>query len=488
MHCLLFNANRDISARSQGIYRIASVVREHGWDAEVIDWAWQWNLESLKLLAQQRITSKTQWIGVSHLYSIWSPHLEEFFLWIKFKYPNVKLISGSSSSPNFDSQVFDYYIQGYSESAIIKLLKYLFSNGRRPKFEITRVNNSLLLAANTNYPAAGPAYNNDSLLIKYEDRDFIGPNETLGIEFSRGCQFKCLFCNHPMIGIRKDYSRSTEDFREHLQDAYDRFGVWQYYIGDETFNDSTEKIKKYADVVQQLTFRPFFSGLIRADLLFSRPHDKEELLRMGVSGQFYGIESFNHQAAKSIGKGMHPDKIKQGLIDIKKYFETHDTTIYRGLISMIIGLPTETADSLEQSRQWLLNNWQKQSVVASPLRIPLSTDGAQSTLSNHYQKYGYSTIVNDPRINNLPPWDQQQLIWKNELMDIFEARKIQQQWNAMIRDKSSAFRLDPYYIGDPSMNHLDLSERLELNFWQEKQLRPNAQLFLKNYIEKKLNY
>ena len=38
-------------------------------------------------------------------------------------------------------------------------------------------------------------------------------------------------------------------------------------------------------------------------------------------GHFYGIESFNHKSAKAIGKGMHPDKVKQGLIDVKNYFK-----------------------------------------------------------------------------------------------------------------------------------------------------------------------
>ena len=42
--------------------------------------------------------------------------------------------------------------------------------------------------------------------------------------------------------------------------------------------------------------------------------------KMKMFGHFYGIESFNHMSTKAISKGMHPDKVKQGLIDIKNYY------------------------------------------------------------------------------------------------------------------------------------------------------------------------
>ena len=73
------------------------------------------------------------------------------------------------------------------------------------------------------------------------------------------------------------------------------------------------------DVVETLPWKPYFTGFLRADLLVSRPKDKEELLRMGFLGHFYGIETFNHDTGKIIGKGMNPDKLQQGLIDVRKY-------------------------------------------------------------------------------------------------------------------------------------------------------------------------
>ena len=100
-----------------------------------------------------------------------------------------------------------------------------------------------LLSANDQYSA----FPMKSLNVIYEDRDYIQPYEWLGIEFARGCKFSCDFCNFPVLGVKGDYSRDADDFGIQIKDAYDRFGVTNYLVADETFNDRTEKIAKFAD-------------------------------------------------------------------------------------------------------------------------------------------------------------------------------------------------------------------------------------------------
>jgi radical SAM superfamily enzyme YgiQ (UPF0313 family) len=117
-------------------------------------------------------------------------------------------------------------------------------------------------------------------------------------------------------------------------------------VVDETFNDRPDKIEKFADAVEQLSFVPFFSGFIRADLLVNRPNDKENLLRMNFLGHHYGIESLHYPSAQAIGKGMHPEKLTQGLVEVKQYFQKNKRKIYRGTMSFIAGLPHETLDTM----------------------------------------------------------------------------------------------------------------------------------------------
>ena len=60
---------------------------------------------------------------------------------------------------------------------------------------------------------------------------------------------------------------------------------------------------------------------------------------------FYGIETLHPLAAKAIGKGMHPDKIKKlGYFGPKEEFMKR-LGVHRGTTGMIAGLPMSLVES-----------------------------------------------------------------------------------------------------------------------------------------------
>jgi len=485
--CLLFSAaTAGAGTRSLGVNRIAHVLRDLGWDAEVIEWAGKWQLEQLKNLAKLRITSDTKFIGLSVLFTgDWSQNLEEFVLWIKQEYPHLQIISGGQGKKVFCT-LADYHIYGFGEIALVELLKYLFSNGSRPRFELLPGSSRKTIDAISSYPA----YPLDSYMVKYEDRDFIVPGETLTIEFARGCKFSCDFCNFPVLGVKGDYSRSSDDFREQVVDAYDRFGVTSYNVADETFNDRTEKITKFADVVQTLPFTLWFNGFIRADLLVNRPRDREELLRLNMINQFYGIESFNSTAAKAVGKGMNRDKLKNGLIDIRKYYETHGHKQYRGTLSFIVGLPGETEEDILETRQWSRTHWRDQWLEIYPLWMVREEYTKPSKISVNYRDYGYTEIedvdtpkdvLQGPAVN----WGVS-MNWKSSIMTYPQARNIAYEWLQEVH-LSKLFLPGGFSIFWSLLSDLSIPERLKLTVEEFYQHEVSSHSFYTNYIEKKLN-
>lgn len=481
--CLIFNISAD-GFRSLGAHRIANHLRNNNWNAEVIDFAGMWSTEELKLLVLSRIDKNTKFIGFSFLWSTWSQSLEQFCIWIKQNYPDIVIISGSADRPLINTNQIDYYIVGYGENAITELLSWLFGNGTRPRFELQKYNNGLIIQAIQNYPAF-PLKNP---MVRYEDRDFVQSDEWLSVEFSRGCRFKCAFCNFPVLGVKEDYSRDTENFFLQMQDAYDRFGVQNYLVTDDTFNDSTEKIIKFADVVESLSFVPFFTGFLRIDLLVTRPQDKIELARMNFLGHFYGVESFNHQSVKSIGKGMHPDKIKQGLIDVRSYLENSVKKQYRGTISLIVGLPGETEQSLNDSKNWLDENWQGQSFSCSPMFIPIGENVTQSLIGNNYAKYGYRPL-NEKISGTYEPTEnaiyQNQLIWENDNLNLYKSIDICNEFNEI---KKGNFYEDNWSLGVLGLPS-SVSERLKLKDREARNEHYTAirKNLVANYIKKKLD-
>lgn len=452
--------------RSPGAHRIATWLRSHDWDIEVLDFLPFWTIDELKQFCVSRIDSDTKFIAFSYMF--FTPQFnnlpEELLIWLKSRYPEIKIIVGSQEKYLHGYQYIDYIIAGYGEYAILDLLKYLFSNGDKPKFVLEEPYFKYI-DANKFYPA----YPMKNSLISYEARDFLVSDEWLGIEFSRGCMFKCDFCNYPILGVKGDYTRDADDFRKQIVETYENFGIKNYVVADETFNDRTDKITKFADVVESLDFSPFFQGFLRADLLVSRPRDREELLRMNFLAQFYGIETFNHLSGKAIKKAMNPDKLRDGLIDIKKYFKTHGSNRYRGFISLIFGLPHETVDSLNETKKWLIENWQGESFGGNTLEIRLSSNNS-SLISDNYEKYGYRKMFEDERFPGL--------IWENDHMNIFQAQKISEEFQNLYR--SNDFRVYSHWL--PDTENIDLEKKqIEV----EDRIRILNRI--KKYIHNKLN-
>jgi hypothetical protein len=243
-----------------------------------------------------------------------------------------------------------------------------------------------------------------------------------------------------------------------------------YYVADETFNDRTDKITKFADAVEALPFHPWFSGYIRADLLVSRPRDREELLRMGFRGHYYGIESLNHSSAKAVGKGMNPDRLKDGLLDVKQYFENNGTGLYRAELGFIIGLPEETQQSLELTKKWVTEHWKGHSWKGSLLEIFQNELDKPSRLSMDYKKFGYQAMT-PAEISKYQDYklvfsglSVDALIWKNSTMDIFQASIIEKDWYHASRsnDKPGDFTITSWNLASVLLYNLDLKQRLLL--------------------------
>jgi radical SAM superfamily enzyme YgiQ (UPF0313 family) len=479
--------------RSLGPYRIAHWLRENGWDAEVIDYCAHWSHEELTELCLSRITNETKFVGFSSLFTGWTQHIEFFSQFLQKFYPHIVQISGSSSLPNADMTCVDYHIYGFGEHAIDKLLQYLFSNGEEPK-NIEYFNTKLIDASHY------PAYPLNDYTVLYEDRDYLQPWEFLSIETGRGCKFKCSFCNFSVLGVKGDYSTSQDSFEKQMKINYDRWGIKNYVIAEETFNDRTEKVEKFSKVVKKLDFEPWFAAYIRADLLISRKSEMEYLADMNVFGQFYGVESFNQKTAKAIKKGMDRGKMKDGLLNVKEYFEKNHNK-YRGNISLIVGAPYEEKESLDDSLDWLVNNWKSQSFTAYPLGIPVY--GRQSILSGSYEQNEYEEVSIDELyqkhdkayvdkvikknyiIQNGKIVEKKWLMWKNKQMDVVEAFQIHDKmYDVMKKEK---FKKSTFAVAEFSGKKSTIEDKLKLDVNFVKKFRNEELQWVEEYKEKKLS-
>jgi radical SAM superfamily enzyme YgiQ (UPF0313 family) len=498
--------------RAPGAHRIASELRDCGWDIEVIDFWQAWPLEDFQQFIKLRVSRKTKFLGISTLFAMTSSRLKiqqnEKLAWFKKTYPWIPIIAGSMNlMASAAYNPVDYFCTGFGEKGIVQLLQHL--QGKPNSVVIKEYNYKKRIYKVVECNTHHPAFPEKNLITRYEVRDFIQPDEILTVELARGCKFKCKFCSFSVLGVKGDYTRCLDGFKEEVTENYERWGVKAYTVGDETINDRTEKLIGYGDVVQSLDFELELFGFLRGDLIAARPEDWEHIAKMGLWSHFYGIESFTHSAAKSIGKGMAPDRIKQSLFDVKDYF---NKTLgkYRATYSQIIGLPTETPESFLEQFKWLITNFPNQSYNYYPLMMSRAADTAfmsnPSEFERTWEHSGIFTEINHTEAKQ--KWQDLKIDdevrrqlnavfnttsivkWKTDSMNIFQAAEVFNECHSMVDHTKVAPHIF-YYHRYTTANDLTPADMVK----SFKDVAPfgeshynNHINFIKQYIDKKLAF
>jgi len=486
MNALIFTGyeNSHGLERVGGAYRISTYLRPYGWNVEVIDFFYIWDLlELMQLIDKRNKQERIEWIGFSITwlnYASENTHkkLIEILSHVRKYFKHIKIIAGGQN-PNLELQIYndvDYIIKGFGEVAILELLKYLYSNGKKPKGIPWK--NSWIIDANAFYQA----WPIKDLSIEYQPNDFIFPNETLTLEFSRGCKFACAFCNFPVLGVKEDTTVDLTILENDLRRNYDLYGVTNYQVADETLNDRDEKLINIGNIVNRLSFEPNFSAFIRGDILFLRQQQLEMLVNARVWGHYYGIETFNHETGKIIGKGLHPDKIKQGLLTTKEYFYKH-LGLYRGTVSLIYGLPKETIQTITEAQQWLKNNWEDNATIIFPFTITIN--GKKSKIDENLEKYNYKILSIENRDYYNPGnsfFAGQYIIWENPDMNFNDAVRL-----ANLKLNVNGYDLPDSWLLFSLFPLVDnMQNALLYNLESELKINKKGKTIKRDYVQKKL--
>lgn len=412
----------DILQRGIGAYQVAGHLRQNGYTVQVIDFTDHFTDRELIEYVSQFVGNKTLAIGVSSTFyrgqaisggnitstekdndhSFLPLNLVNALKVLKEKHSNIKFLLGGASSYRCENNsLFDASFQGYSESAV---LEYLNDQKRIwPKHNgLSKIDGSIF------------NFNVNLLDHRWDDNDIVLENETLPIEISRGCIFKCKFCNYPLNGKKKfDYIRSADSIKQELIDNYERFGTTRYLFGDDTFNDSTHKLEQLHKVITDLPFKIEFATYLRLDLLHSHREQIEILKEMGLGNAFFGIESMNEKTAKLIGKGMNPEKVKEFLLELQNDLWKDQIFIE---CSFIVGLPFEDKKSTDKTFQWVYDN--KITNFWNALGLEPNKP-YKSEFDKNFEQYGYKLTEKRKNV-----W-----YWKNDIMDSDQALIIAKEYN-----------------------------------------------------------
>jgi radical SAM superfamily enzyme YgiQ (UPF0313 family) len=256
----------------------------------------------------------------------------------------------------------------------------------------------------------GISYKEDGKIIHNPDRDFTSSEDLDRIPFvskvykghlnvkdyflnyclypmvqiftGRGCPYQCTFCSWPQTFMGRKYRiRSIENVLDELEWIEENLKVKEVFFEDDTFTISKKRVLEFCRGYRERGLNISWSCNARVDTLDLEA--MKEMKRANCRFLIVGFECAEDGILRNIKKGFTVEKAREFARNVKK----------AGLFlhaDFIIGLPGETRESIEKTREFIkeINPEQLQISVASPF--------PGTELYEWYKKSGY-LITEDPK-------------------------------------------------------------------------------------------
>lgn len=377
-----FIDRRDGIRRNLQAHTSANFLRDHGIQVDVVDFWHDFAVNELEKILFKLKNKNPLFIGIcssmDKKYNDW----DDLLSLIKNLLPLTKIIIFGERALRLGYQNADLYIEGYSETALLQAVRYFSKEIDSVKY--TSLDGQKLVDANTDYPND---YQSHGFESKFLESDFVDHHEIYTISFSRGCIFKCAFCNHTAIGVRKHlFERTKQSIIDEFLHAYNVLGITKFMIQDSTFNDSDEKTELLLEIAKQIPEKLQIVCFLRPDLLYKQPGLLNKLISAGVVAVHFGIDTLNRETGKIVGKLIDPDVLKTYLKQVRQQYP--DLYMFG---TFIVGLPADTEEHQHQTFDWLNNEKILDTWYWFPLSIKQDNGYREvmSPIEQSYSKFGY---------------------------------------------------------------------------------------------------
>jgi hypothetical protein len=440
---ILFGQNLDIAGRGIAGPRLRTAASKAGFNVFVTDITSHLTEEQIFEIIDIFVNKGIKFIGFSvawigtNAYKILQDQpcdvwfCDEFFQKLTAKYPNLLIITGGHRMPENGKKPMlfsytDYHFNGFSDVSFVEFLKYINKQPHNLIFEKNEKLKGYLIDSDKNFPVLDP----NTIETVFVEEDRFEPYQPLPIELSRGCIFRCAFCNHPFQGKKTydSYQRTPENIALELKRNYDLFGTTRYTLMDDTFNDSLEKIDRLSKAIDLAKLPKFeFVAYIKPELLVTKPETIKLMADIGLRGAFLGLESFNNKTRKVIGRGVSIERINESVFKLSE-INNSQVLVHGGFI---VGLPHETPDEVYKTWEFLQKNartycrsWLFKDLIMWDRKDQV---GGLSLFESKPELYGYKLLGGSN--------------WENEFFTKKSAKKLADHLNATSRNYCGGWKV-----------------------------------------------
>jgi len=253
------------------------------------------------------------------------------------------------------------------------------------------------------------------------------------IETSRGCPFKCTFCNIHLFYRGTYRTKNIERVIRELKIISSQKKGQNILIVDDNFTANMKRVEKICDLIIKEGIKLDFICQSRIDVIKNNPNIIKKMSKAGFWLFFLGIESFNQKSLNDIHK-----QVKfRDIVEAIKILHDNDIVI---IGSLLVGSSFEEE---EKDTDIMIKIVRKLGIdfplysIMTPLPGTKFRDNLikkNYLISKNWSDYNFTTAVN--RLHKLSKEKLEQLLakayyygyfrrgWKNTLMRLFKRKGI----------------------------------------------------------------
>ncbi|MCB1154865.1 radical SAM protein, partial [bacterium] len=265
-----------------------------------------------------------------------------------------------------------------------------------------------------------PIPSNDGLPLTHYWSALARSRPVMPMMTSRGCPFKCTFCDRPEVdgGLRL---RSIENVIDEIE-LRQSVGVDEFCFYDDTFTANKRRAMRLCAALAELPRKIRFDCRSRVDT--SDDEMFQSLKRAGCDRVYFGVESGDPDILHKIRKYTTPDQVKDAVRAAKR-------SGLRTLGYFMIGLPDESHDQAQRTIELACEL--KTDFALIELFIPMpQTEAYSDGLRDGLIKHDYwRAQATDPDPKFVPP------AWPGGLLD---------EGQDLVREAYRRFYMSPSYM------------------------------------------
>lgn len=332
--------NNEVIARPPGAQIVGDIFTQNGYDVQNIDFFGSWDHDKLLDLLCDWVNDEEVIVSFSISLSFYdSGKYQTFGMRMKERNPKAKcIIGGVRYADSLKTEKSILYKDSWLDAIFLGRSMRNFDTWLKGNVESlpTRMQGSTLVIGTDK-----ELEKDFAVIHKFNEQNMWCEKDIATFEISLGCKFNCSFCNYDFKNIKNPDLADAEELHQFFLQAYE-YGVTNFYFADDTVNESVEKLEIFRKATENLPYKPRVSGFFRVEMLAKQYEEQLAAFKNAeIMGMYFGLETWNKEAGKTIGKAMDREKIKEILRRLKK-----DLPGVHLFSSFIVGLRNDNYDHM----------------------------------------------------------------------------------------------------------------------------------------------